>query len=157
MIHWQFWLVLAAVVSVLLAWIFAVSRVRWKDSRREFLRKLDSMLQPKEKVAVICPQRGGYCVLTNFRLLVTHRGDYTGYSLKELRGIQGKTKEGKTTTVPEKMVTLTVKLRQNVELRNTGSEFVELAKALRDRVKAQKKETGGSVPEKKRGEKRGNG
>lgn len=149
MTYWQFWLVLAAVGFVVLAWVLAVSRLRRKDSRREFLRKLDSMLQPREKVAVICPQRGGYCVLTNSRLLVTRRGTYTGYALKELRGIQGKTKEGKSTTVPEKMATLTVKLRENLELRNTGGEFVELAKALRDRVRAQKKTSGTKAPEKK--------
>ena len=67
----QHQLIVGAVAAVVFL-LWALSKVRKaKDRRRrDFARKLETVLQPKETVTVICPQRSGRWILTNKRLLL---------------------------------------------------------------------------------------
>lgn len=135
MTNWQY-LLLAAVGGLLIfSWGVSAVRSRAERKHREFTRSLETLLQPRETVKVICPQKGFRCILTNSRILFERRGNFSAYPLKEVRKVQGKNKEGNRTTVPGKMVTLTVIMEQEKQLRNTGAEFEELAKLLQDTVK----------------------
>ena len=136
MTNWQFLLVFGAVFGLVLVWLRAVGNL--PDSREEFSRKLDSLLQPTEKILVECPQKNGCCVLTNLRIFVKKKGKYTGFFLKDLQSVQGKNKDGNRTTVPGNMATLTVRFPQELVLKNTGPEFEEIARQLQSRIKKQR-------------------
>lgn len=135
MAYWPYLLAFGAGAGIILAWLCRVGRRQKAYNHQEFLRKLDSLLQPKEAILVLCPQKGGCCVLTNQRMLLEKRGTFQAFPLSDLRSVQGKNKGGNRTTVPGNMVTLTVKFQQTVILRNTGSAFIELTKHLQDTVK----------------------
>ena len=135
--NWQYLLLGAAGIFLVTAAI--VSGICRSRARRErdFTRSLETLLQPRETVKVICPQKGFRCILTNSRIILEKRGKFTAFPLRSVRKLQGSSKEGNRTTVPARMVTLTVKLEQDVILRNTGDAFLEAAKFLQEKVKKQ--------------------
>lgn len=103
--------------------------------QRDFARKLETVLQKKETVQVICPQKGGRVILTNTRLLVETKAGFTALPLTAIKSTKGTTAEGKATVSPPKMKSLTIKANTNLTLQNTGEEFTQLAKLLRQRNK----------------------
>ena len=105
--------------------------------QREFARKLEMVLLPRETVKVICPQRSGRCVLTSKRVLFETKTGFHAVTIKEIKRTQGLNEAGKRTTSIPKMVSLTLKAGEEYTIVNTGEEFSDLAKQLTAKVKKQ--------------------
>ncbi len=132
--------ILAAAVLGLLVLTFLVrSSVRKARDRkwRAAERKLETVLQPKEIIKSVCPQKKGRVILTSKRLLFETKEGFTAVLLKDIKRVQGNTKDKKTTSVVAKMVSLTVKGPEEWTIRNSSDEFADLAKKLQDKVKKQ--------------------
>lgn len=130
MTNWQYLLLSLAVLLVLGAMLHA-SVVRHKARKqRDFTRSLETLLQPKETIKVICPQRGFRCILTNKRIIFEQKGAFTAFPFKSITKAQGTNEKGNRTTVPAKMVTLTLKIDKDYVLKNTGEDFLEFAQLL---------------------------
>ena len=67
--YWQYLSGFAAVILAALAIRSAVVKKR-KRKERDFTRKLETVLQPRENVKVICPNHGSRWILTSRRLLL---------------------------------------------------------------------------------------
>ena len=138
MISWQE--ILAALLLVLLIVILLIrSAVRRARDRkwRAAERKLETVLQPKETIKSICPQKKGRVILTSKRLLFETKEGFRAIALKDIKKVQGNTKDKKTTSSVAKMVSLTLKAAEEYTIYNTSEEFSDLAKQLRDKVKKQ--------------------
>lgn len=112
-------------------------RLRKKRQERDFQRRLELVLLPKETVKAVCPQKKGYCVLTNKRVLFTAGETFNAVTIKDIKRTQGITAEGKKTTSVPKMASLIVKAEQEYPIANTGEAFGVLAKALTVAVQKQ--------------------
>lgn len=134
---WQYLLLAAAALALLFAAICSGVTKHKARKQRDFTRSLETLLQPKETVKVICPQKKGRCILTSSRIIFEKEGDFTAIPLKSVTKVQGTNEKGNRTTVPAKMVTLTVKIDKEYILKNTGESFTELAKQLTAKVKKQ--------------------
>lgn len=124
----------------LTALLFALARtvsLRRLGRERDFARRLETVLLPRETVKVVCPQKKGRCVLTSKRVLFETRDGFTAVAVKDIRRTQGLTEEGKKTTSVPKMVSLTLKAEQEYTIVNTGGEFADLANQLIAKVKKQ--------------------
>ena len=130
MIPMQEILVIAAVLLSLAA-IFRSSRQKRRDyKRRDATRKLELVLQPRETVKVICPQKKGRVILTSKRILFDTKDGFHAVNIKAVKKVQGNNEKGNCTTVPAKMVSLTIKADQEHEIKNSCPEFEEFAKQL---------------------------
>ena len=105
--------------------------------QRDFARRLETVLQPREMVKVIVPQKKGRCVLTSKRVLFETKSGFTAVNIKEIKRTSGLTEEGKKTTSVPKMVSLTIKSAEEYTIINTGEEFFDLARQLTAKVKKQ--------------------
>lgn len=123
------------VLLLLAAWLAAALDRRKKRKYRDFTRKLETVLQKKETVEAICPQKGGNVVLTTSRLLFDTKEGFQAVPLHKIKRLQGITPEGKTTVSPPKMKTLTIKAERDFCLQNTGEDFVRLVKLLKQKKK----------------------
>ncbi len=138
--QWQY--VLLSVLFLLCLFFLVRSwlRKRKQNRKRDFDRKLETVLQPKERVKLICPQKKGRCILTSKRLLWETGEGFTAVPLRTVKGIQGVTIEGKTTSSIPKMVRLTVKAGEKTHtVTRTSGEFEQLAKTLQARVRRKKR------------------
>lgn len=136
--YWQYLLVIAAVGILLLAVRSAVIKRR-NRLERDFTRKLETLLQSKETVKVVCPNRDGRWVLTSRRLLLETKEGFMAIPFSKIKQLKGVDAAGKTTASPAKMVSLTVKTEQDYTLRNNSKEFTELVKQLKAKTKKPKK------------------
>ena len=133
---WQEIAALAALVLLVLVCTVPGAVKRARDRKwRAAERKLETVLQPRETIKAICPQKSGRVILTSKRLLFETREGFRAVALKDIKKVQGITKDKKTTTSVPKMVSLTVKAEKDHLIYNTSQEFVPLAKALRDRAR----------------------
>ena len=112
-------------------------RKRKLGKQRDFARRLETVLLPRETVKVICPQKKGNAVLTGKRVLFETRTGFTAVHIKDIKRISGLTEAGKRTTSIPKMVSLTFKAAEEYTLVNTGEEFLDFAKQLTAKVKKQ--------------------
>ena len=130
------WIIIPVVAAAFILVVVISACNRRRDRlRRSEQRRLELVLQPKETVKVICPQRSGRCILTNQRLIFDNRSGIHAVTLRSILHLQGYTGLGKKTMSPAQMAKLTVKARQEYTIENTGPEFLELAKPLVDRMK----------------------
>ena len=129
----------AAAVLLLILFLLIRSAVRKAKERkwRDAERKLTTVLQPKENIKAICPQKKGRWILTSKRLLFETKAGFTAVALKDIKSVRGNTKDKKSTTVPAKMVSLTVKGPEEYLIYNSCEEFADLAKQLREKIKKQ--------------------
>lgn len=134
---WQYMLAVALAAALLLAIRSAVIK-RKKRKERDFTRKLETVLQPRETVKVVCPNRGGRCILTSRRLLVETREGFIAYPFAKIKSLRGLDSSGKTTDSVPKMVSLTVKAEKEYTVYNTCGEFAELAKQLKTKIRKKK-------------------
>ena len=88
------------------------------------------MLQPRESIKVICPQKKGRVILTSKRVLFETRDGFNALLIKNIKKVQGNNERGNRTTVPANMVSLTIKAEQEYTIRNDCEEFQEFAKQL---------------------------
>ena len=124
---------LLIVTGVLLGVMLAVraSLHRRREGKfRDAARKLELVLQPRETIKVICPQKKGRVILTNKRVLFDTREGFNALPLKTVKRVQGNNEKGNRTTVPAKMVSLTIRADQDYEIKNDCPEFEEFTKQL---------------------------
>lgn len=126
------WLVLFAVVLLLVictAWHRAGAA-----KERDRARTLETLLLPKETVKAVCPSRSGRWILTSKRLIIEAHGSYTAILFRKIKRVSGKSPEGKTTSVPAKMVSLTVTAQKEFTLSGSDDAFRDFARQLRDKT-----------------------
>ena len=122
--------IFAAAALVLLSALRASAKKRKERKQRDFTRKLELALQPRETIKVICPQKKGRCILTSKRVLFDTHDGFTAVPLKSIKKVQGTNEKGNRTTSPAKMVSLTIKAEQDYVVKNDCEEFAEFAKQL---------------------------
>ena len=130
MIPTQEILVAAAVLLALSAAIRSFFDRRREYKRRDATRKLELVLQPRESVKVICPQKKGRAILTSKRILFETKEGFQAVPIKTIQKVQGNNEKGNRTTVPANMVSLTIKAEQDYTVRNDCPEFEEFTKLL---------------------------
>jgi len=138
MTPWQEYLTAALAGGILLFLLIRASVRASRDRKwRAAERKLETVLQPKEMIKAVCPQKKGRVILTSKRLLLETREGFTAVNLKDIKRVRGNTKDKKTTSVVAKMVSLTVIAAEEHTIRNIGDGFDDLAKKLQDKIRQQ--------------------
>ena len=138
MLFWQELLAGAAILMILLTLLIRSAVVKARDRKwRAGERKLETVLLPKESVKAVCSQKKGRWILTSKRLLFETKEGFNAVALKDIKSVRGNTRDKKTTTVPAKMVSLTVKASEEYLIYNSCEEFAGLAKQLREKIKKQ--------------------
>ena len=132
----EYLLVLLPLAALVMALQSSLHR-RKLGKQREFARKLEMVLLPRETVKILLPQRAGKCVLTSKRVLFETKNGFNAVTIKDIKRTSGLTEAGKKTTVIPKMVSLTLKADEEYTIVNTGEEFADLAKQLTTKVKKQ--------------------
>ena len=123
-------LVATAVVIAIVALVQTSLRKHRDYKYRDAVRKLELVLQPRESIKVICPQKKGRVILTSKRILFETREGFNAVSVKNIKKVQGSNAKGNRTTVPANMVSLTIKAEQEHLIKNDCEEFQEFAKQL---------------------------
>ena len=139
--YWQYLSGFAAVIVLLLAIRSAVVKKR-KRKERDFTRKLETVLQPRETIKVICPNHGSRWILTSRRLLLDTKDGFLAYPFGKIKKMQGFDSTGKATTSVAKMKRLTIKVAKTDEeytLDNSCEEFSQLAGQLKRQTAKKKK------------------
>ena len=139
--YWQYLSGFAAVIVFLLAIRSAVVKKR-KRKERDFTRKLETVLQPRETIKVICPNHGSRWILTSRRLLLDTKEGFLAYPFGKIKKLQGFDSTGKATTSVAKMKRLTIKVAKTDEeytLDNSCEEFSQLAGQLKRQTAKKKK------------------
>lgn len=139
MIPWQVILVAAAVVMIIVALVQSSLRKNREYKKRDNTRKLELVLQPRESIKVICPQKKGRVILTSKRVLFETKGGFTAVPIKTIKKVQGNNEKGNRTTIPANMVSLTIKAEQDYAVKNDCEEFAEFAKQLMKKTAPKKK------------------
>ncbi len=136
---------LAGCAAAFLFWRLwlAVRRSR-EQSQRAFQRKLETVLQPRERVKAIFHQGGSRWVLTSKRLLSETKEGFTSLAISDIKTAYGANEAGNRTTVPAKMTSLTIRGPEAFTLSGSGEDFQQLAGELltmlkKRREKAKKK------------------
>lgn len=140
--YWQYLSEFAAVILLALLIRSAVVKKR-KRKERDFTRKLETVLQPRENIKVICPNHGSRWILTSRRLLLDTKDGFLAFPFGKIKKLQGFDSTGKATTSVAKMKRLTIKVGKTDEeytLDNSCEEFSQLAGQLK-RQTAKKKKT----------------
>ena len=109
--------------------------------QRDFIRTLETVLQPRETVKEICPNgRQGRWILTSKRLLMETKEGFLAVPFKKIRSLHGVDRMGKSTSAPARMTKLMVKGEQEYTLFNTDEAFIRLVKQLKQyKAKAKRK------------------
>ncbi len=97
---------------------------------RDAARKLELVLQPRETIKAICPQKRGRCILTSKRLLFETAQGFQAVTIKDIKKVQGNNEKGNRTTSISKMVSITIKAEKDYTIKNNCEEFPEFAKQL---------------------------
>jgi len=128
----QYWVLPAGFAGIGLLITFVCLRYRRNQQYRQhdFTRKLELVLQPRETVKVICPQKKGQVILTSKRILFDTKDGFNAVPIKTIQKIQGNNENGNRTTVPANMVSLTLKADRDYIVKNSCEEFEEFAKQL---------------------------
>ena len=132
-------LVAAAAVLAIAALVQTSLRKRREYQNRDATRKLELVLQPRESIKVICPQKKGRVILTSKRVLFETKDGFTAVPVKTIKKVQGSNAKGNRTTVPANMVSLTIKAEQDYAVKNENAEFQEFAKQLMKKTTPKKK------------------
>lgn len=106
---------------------------------RDAARKLELVLQPRETIKAICPQKRGRCILTSKRLLFETAQGFQAVTIKDIKKVQGNNEKGSRTTSIPKMVSLTIKAEKEYTIKNNCPEFEEFAKQLIKKTTKKKK------------------
>lgn len=141
---WQY--IPAAVLILLLTRkIRSARKKRRARLERDFSRKLETVLQPRETLKAVLTGRNQRWVLTSRRLLLDTKEGFTAVPFTNIKKAQGYTREGEKTASAAKMDRLTITAEKEYTVYNTGEEFTLLAKTVLNRVKKQKekKKAGG--------------
>lgn len=119
---------------ILAAVIIRADRKRRTRKQRDFTRRMETVLQPKEEIKAVCPSRGGSWIVTNKRLIIEQGEGFLAWPFSKIKSVSGIAAGGKKTVSAAKMVSVTVKTTQEYTLHNHCDEFVELVKELKKRM-----------------------
>ena len=136
--NWQYWLLAGLALLILVLTVWSAVAKRRRNKLRDFARKLETVLKPKEEIHIIAADKNGRCILTNQRLLFDTKEGFTAVHFKLIKSLSGLTAEGKKTTAPAKMVSVTIKAGQEYTLYNKSAEFVDLVKELKKKTAKKK-------------------
>ena len=137
MIPWQ--CIPAAILVLLLTGkIRAARKKRRAHLERDFSRKLETVLQPRENVKLVYTTKQGKWVLTSRRLLLDTKEGFIAIPFSTVKKVTGTTKEGKKTTSAQQMATLVLTTDREFSIENCGEEFIPLAKTILAKVKKEK-------------------
>jgi len=120
-------------VSVMLFLILTVRSSLRKNRDRKYrdaARKLELVLQGRESIKVILPQKKGRAILTSKRVLFETPQGFTAVPIKTIKKVQGNNEKGNRTTSVPKMVSITIKAEQEHTIKNDCPEFEAFAKQL---------------------------
>ena len=123
-------ILVVAVVLALAAAVRSSLRKRCDYKDKDAARKLELVLQPRETIKVICPQKKGRVILTSKRVLFETKDGFNAVSVKTIEKVRGNNEKGNRTTSVPKMVSLTIRAEQEYEIKNSCPEFEEFAKQL---------------------------
>lgn len=123
-------LVIAAVLVTLAAILRSSAQKRREYKDRDAARKLELVLQPRETIKIICPQKKGRVILTSKRVLFDTKEGFNAVPIRTIKRVQGNNEKGNRTTSIPKMVSLTIKADQDYEIKSGCPEFAEFAKQL---------------------------
>ena len=138
--NWQYWLLAGLALVILVLTVWSAVEKRRRNKLRDFTRKLETVLKPKEEIRIIAADKNGRCILTNQRLLFDTKEGFTAVPFSKIKSLSGVAADGKKTTAPAKMVSVTIKAGQEYTLHNRSEDFVELVKELKKKtVKSKKK------------------
>ncbi|MBQ6999593.1 MAG: hypothetical protein IJN67_00935 [Oscillospiraceae bacterium] len=126
---WQEILTAAILIAIFVSIRTALHRRRDRKYR-DALRKLELVLQPRESIKVILPQKKGRIILTSKRVLFETSQGFTAVPIKTIKRVQGNNEKGNRTTSIPKMVSLTIKAEQEHTIKNDCPEFEAFAKQL---------------------------
>ena len=132
-------LLLFAVGTVLIVMLLSSLRKSRESKYRDATRKLELVLQPRETIKVICPQKKGRVILTSKRVLFDTKDGFHAVTIKTIKRVQGNNEKGNRTTVPANIVSLTIKADKDYEIKNSCPEFEEFAKQLLKKTNKKKK------------------
>jgi len=132
-------LVIAAVLMALVVILRSSMQKRREYKFRDAARKLELVLQPRETIKAICPQKKGRVILTSKRVLFDRKDGFHAVPIKTIQKVQGSNEKGNRTTVPAKMVSLTIRAEKDYEIKNSCPEFEEFAKQLIKKTAKKKK------------------
>ena len=135
---WQELLTVAVMLSLVLA-VRSSLRKRRDRKYRDALRKLELVLQPRETIKAICPQKRGRVILTSKRVLFETQQGFNAIVIKDIKKVQGNNEKGNRTTSVPKMVSITIKAEQEYTIKNNCPEFGEFAKQLIKKTTKKKK------------------
>ena len=139
MTEWQYCLLAASALILILALMIWSAVVKKRNQKqRDFDRKLETVLRPKEEVRVISTDKNGRCILTSERLLFDTKEGFTAVPFSKIKSLSGLTAEGKKTTSPAKMASVTIKAGQEYTLYHKSENFVELVKELKKKTAKKK-------------------
>ena len=136
--NWQYWLLAGFFLALAALMIWSAVAKRRRNKQRDFARKLETVLKDKEEVLVIAADKNGRCILTSQRLLFDTKAGFTAVPFSKIKSLSGITAEGKKTTAPAKMVSVTIKAGQEYTLYNKSADFVELVKELKKKTAKKK-------------------
>ena len=140
MSQWQYLLLTVLIFAGLGAIVgsaLAVARLR---KQRDFTRRLETLLQPKEAIQVICSGANGRWILTNKRLILEKANRFDAFPFQKIQRVSGQDGTGKPTVAAGKMQLLTVKVgEKELSLRRKNEDFTVLVKGLKAGVSAARK------------------
>ena len=127
---WQELLIIAALFLIPVLATRSTLRKNRDRKQRESTLKLELVLQPRETIKVVCPQKKGRVILTSKRVLFETAQGFNAVDIKSIKRVQGNNEKGNRTTSIPKMVSLTIKAEQEYFIKNNCEEFAEFAKQL---------------------------
>ena len=123
-------LIAAAALTGVALITLSILRKNRESKYRDAARKLELVLQSRETIKVICPQKKGRVILTSKRILFDTKEGFHAVPIKTIKKVQGNNEKGNRTTSLPKMVSLTIKAEQEYKVKNSSPEFAEFAKQL---------------------------
>ena len=142
MSDWQFLLLIILAFAGLGAIAGSALAVARLQKQRDFTRRLETLLQPRETVQVICPGTKGRWILTNKRLILEKYNRFDAFPFQKIQKISGQDETGKVTVAAGKMRLLTVRVgEKELTLRRKNEDFTVLVKGLKAGVSAARKKS----------------
>ena len=96
--QWQSLLLTVLAFGGLGAMVGSSLAVAKKRKQRDFTRRLETLLQPRERVQTICPDPKGRWILTNKRLILERDSRFDAYPFQKIGRVSGVDEAGKATT-----------------------------------------------------------
>ncbi len=110
---------------------------------RDFTRRIETLLLPKEEIKTVCSGKSGRWILTNKRLILEAGEGFTAFPFQKIKKVSGVDETGKTTVAAGKMAVLTVKTDdREFTLHRKNGDFTDFVKGLKagvSRTKPKKK------------------